>query len=120
MRSSRALVALALICSACGVPSSPSKQAEEIASVASEGALLAHEAGGGDSFTAFTRVHAEALAERLSPLEPKIENERLAILLARTTQALETLAAAPGDEERAARLERALERLADEAQELES
>jgi hypothetical protein len=116
MRGCPLLVAAALALAACGVPSSPIEQAEEIASVASEGKLLARDAAQGRTFDTFTRVHAEALEERLRALESKISDPRLGRLLARVAAALDGLVSAPGDRERAAREEQALASAAEVAE----
>lgn len=108
---------LALILSGCLVPSEPAKQAEEIASIAAEGSLLAHDAAEGDTTQAFTRVHAEALRESLARLEPKVEAAALARLLERADAALAELAEPPAAA-RAARLERRLDEVATRAGEL--
>jgi hypothetical protein len=101
-----------LIGSACGVPSEPSKQAEEIESVAAEGSLLAHDAAEGGTTGPFVRVHAEALRELLRTLQPEVEVDVLRRLLLDTDRSLTQLADAPGDRARASRVERTLEKVA--------
>jgi hypothetical protein len=82
------LAAIALVLAAgCVLPSDPKKQAEEIASISAEGALLAHDAAEGDTTNAFTRVHAHALRKHLAKLEPKVEADEVARLLAETDEA---------------------------------
>jgi outer membrane murein-binding lipoprotein Lpp len=105
------LVLAVLLLAGCGVPQEVSKQAEEVHSVAAEGALLAHEASEG-SHDAFTREHAKALRELLGELRPAIEDDRLARRADAVDAALASLADRPGDRERAAALERRLEALA--------
>ena len=95
----------------CGVPQDPAEQAEELHSVAAEGALLAHEASEG-SHDAFTTEHAEALRKLLGQLRPAIEDDRLAQRAAAVDASLERLARDPGNREQAARLERRLGELA--------
>jgi hypothetical protein len=109
---------VAVVAAGCAAPSEPAKQAEEVGSVAAEGALLAHGAAEGDTFRSFTRVHAKALDERLAQLEPKTDDGQVAALLARVAGALERLADDPGDRERAAMLERELEAAANDAEQL--
>ena len=64
VRRALLLAAALLLISGCGVPQQLSKQAEEVHSVAAEGALLAHEASEG-SLDTFTREHAKALRKLL-------------------------------------------------------
>jgi hypothetical protein len=115
-------IALATIAAAlatgCGVPSEPAKQAEEIASVAAEGALLAHDAAEGGTTGVFTRVHAQALLEQLETLRPKVREPRLRELQAGVSRRLEKLAATPSDRGSAADIERQLDERAQEAKEL--
>jgi hypothetical protein len=109
----RRLLALAIVglLAGCGVPQDRAKQAEELHSLAAEGALLAHEASEG-SHNAFTTEHAEALRKLLGQLRPAIEDGRLARRAAAVDAALARLARDPGDRGQAARLERRLEELA--------
>jgi hypothetical protein len=110
VRASIALAALWLLASGCGVPQEPSKQADEIASVAAEGALLAHDTAEGDTTGPFRRVHARALRGQIEELRPAIEDRRLSALAATVSEQLRRLeddaAAAPAVE---TRLERAAE-----------
>jgi hypothetical protein len=108
----------ALLLSACGVPSEPAKQAEDVASIAAEGAILAHDAAEGSTTSVFTRAHAEALQKKLRPLESKVATRELERLVAGVDAALGQLADDPGDRTSAARVERRLERAAKEAEEL--
>jgi hypothetical protein len=114
----RVLLLTTVVLAGCIVPSEPAKQAEEIASIAAEGALLAHDAAEGDTTETFTHEHAEALRGNLAKLAPKVKAAELARLLRTTDAHLERLAAAPGDRERAARLERRLDETAKRAEEL--
>jgi hypothetical protein len=102
------LAAALLLTSGCGVPQQLSKQADEVHSVAAEGALLAHEASEG-SLDAFTSEHAKALQKRLDQLRPAIENEQLARAADSVDAALANLAEHPGDRRNSSRLERRLE-----------
>ena len=112
-----AAVAAALVLTACQ-PTEVSKQAEEVASVAAEGALLAHGAAEGTTTDAFAREHAEALRTLLGHVQGVIEDERLAGIAAGVDAALGDLADDPGDETGAARVEDELERAKEEAGEL--
>jgi hypothetical protein len=116
VRASRVIAAagaaVALAAAGCGVPSEPKKQAEEVASVAAEGALLAHDAAEGRSTDPFTRAHARALRERLAPLRPKIVERRLARIAAEVDEALGELEAEP----RTARVEARLDEAAKAAE----
>ena len=109
----RLVVALCAACllAGCGVPQEPADQAEEVHSVAAEGALLAHEAGEG-SLETFTSEHAQALQGLLRELRPAIEDERLLRRAAAVDAALARLAEDPGDRAQAYRLERRLRELA--------
>ena len=114
----RAVLPLAVVVAvaasaACGVPSDPEKQAEEVASVAAEGALLAQDGAAGDSTSAFVRTHADALRKRLATLRPKIMEPALVPLADETATALELLAEDPSAVGVAARLERASARADD-------
>jgi hypothetical protein len=111
-------LAAAVLLAGCGVPQELSKQAEEVGSVAAEGALLAHDAGEGSSTEAFTSEHAKALRKLVEEVRPAIEQQRLGQIAGRVSAALEQLAAAPGDRNRAVALERELEEAAAAAQEL--
>jgi hypothetical protein len=110
VRRSLALGIVALL-AGCGVPQEPVKQAEELHSLAAEGALLAHEASEG-SHDAFTTEHAKALRKLLGQLRPAIKDGRLARRATEVDAALARLARDPGDREQAARIERRLEELA--------
>ena len=113
----RSPIALALVIAAvagCGVPSEPSKQAEEVGSVAAEGALLAHDAENGRTTAPFVRTHAEALLKLLEPLRPKIVEPELGQVAGEVETALTALADDPG----AAGISSRLERAANQADEL--
>jgi uncharacterized membrane protein YccC len=107
-----AIALSSLLLSGCLVPTEPSKQAEDIASVAAEGALLAHDAAEGDTTATFTRVHSGELRSRLAQLEPEIEVRRLSRLLATTDEALGLLEDNPDDQAHARSAERRLDRAA--------
>lgn len=106
-----AAVAAALL-AGCGVPQELPEQAEEVQSVAAEGALLARGAAAGETLDAFVRVHADALEQRLGQVRPAIDDRRLRRLADAVGRALERLAATPGDRARAGALARELRRTA--------
>ena len=112
-----AAVAVALVLTACQ-PTEVSKQAEEVASVAAEGALLAHGAAEGTTTDTVARELAKALRTLLGQVRGVIEDERLAGIAADVDAALGHLADDPGDEERAARVEADLDRANEAAEEL--
>jgi hypothetical protein len=111
------VVAALLLLAGCGAPQERSKQAEEVHSVAAEGALLAHEASEG-SLDTFTREHAKALREVLAELRPAIEDDRLGATADAVDATLARLAEDPGDKAEAARLERRLDGAASAAEDL--
>jgi hypothetical protein len=102
---------IAAVLAGCGAPEEPAKQADELHSIAAEGALLAHEAAEG-SYATFTSEHAAALRRLLAQLRPAIDDRELARRAADVDASLARLARAPGDEANALRVERRLERLA--------
>ena len=109
---------LVLLLAGCGTPHEVAKQADEVHSVAAEGALLAHEVAEDDTRAAFATEHAKALRKRLDELRPAIEESRLATLAADVDRTLAELARAPGDRTRAAGAQRKLEHDAKAAGEL--
>jgi hypothetical protein len=93
----RALLLAALVLLAgCGQPTEPKKQAEELGSVAAEGALLAHDAAEGSSTGPFTRVHSKVLREDVDKLEPKLKQRALVRLAEDISSALDELSVEPG------------------------
>jgi hypothetical protein len=112
------ILALALL-AGCGVPSDPKKQAEDLSSIAAEGALLAHDAGAGDTTTPFTRVHSRALGKKLDPLRDAITEARLARIAAEVGRLLDALESDPTDRAGAARVERKLDQAAEAASRIE-
>ena len=111
MRRALLLAALVLL-TGCGQSTDPKKQAEDLGSVAAEGALLAHDAAAGDSTGAFTRVHSGVLGEDVYKLEPKLKQRALSRLAEDISSALDEL---PDEPELAARR---LDDAADRADEL--
>jgi outer membrane murein-binding lipoprotein Lpp len=112
-----AVILVVLMLAGCGVPQQLSKQAEEVHSVAAEGALLAHEASEG-SLDTFTSEHAKALQKRLAKLQPAIQNPDLVQLAAKVSELLRALAERPGDRGFAALIEEAFTSQAKAADEL--
>ena len=105
------------------------RDAEKVASLATEGGLLADDVSKGASTTAFARVHskelsqaasnlADALAER--PTSPGIQRDvrKLSRLAAKVSRQLERLHRHPNDPDVAASLEQPLSDDADAADEL--
>ena len=107
----RAVAVAVVFLTGCGAPEDPAKQADDVHSVAAEGALLALEASE-DSLDAFTTEHAKALRKLLGQVRPAIEDAELARRADGVDAALAALADHPGDRRRAAVLERRLEELA--------
>ena len=112
------VVLVVLLLMGCGVPQELSKQAEEVHSVAAEGALLAHEAAEGDTRDTFAREHSKALRKLLGQVRPAIEEPRLATVADDVDRTLAELARRPGDRKAAAGAERRLETAAKAADEL--
>jgi hypothetical protein len=105
------------------------RDAEKVASLATEGELLANDVSNGASTTTFARVHskelsraasnlADALAER--PTAPGIEREvrKLSRLAGKVSRQLEQLHVHPSDREVAGTLKHRLSRAADAADQL--
>jgi len=109
----RALLLAALVLLAgCGQSTDPKKQADDLGSVAAEGALLAHDAADGSSTGPFTRVHSGVLREDVVELEPKLKQRALSRLADDIASALDEL---PDRPDAAARR---LDDAADRAEEL--
>jgi hypothetical protein len=109
----RALLLAALVLVAgCGESTEPTKQAEDLGSVAAEGALLAHDADDGSSTGPFTRVHSDVLRKDVEKLEPKLKERPLVRLADEIASALDQL---PDDPEAAGKR---LDDAADRAEEL--
>lgn len=102
----------------CGIPASVADQADGVASVAAEGALLADDAASGDTTVAFVETHTEALAKSAGELADGTESPQLRQIADRVVAALEQLHAEPGDRDAAAHLARELTRAATQAGEL--
>jgi hypothetical protein len=100
------LAAAVALAGGCG-GSSLEQDAERAASIAAEGALLAHGVAEGSSTKTFTRVHAGELRKNAEQLAAR---RRLAPLSDEISRQLQRLERAPGDARAAAEVERALER----------
>jgi hypothetical protein len=109
---------LLFVAAGCGTPSSLEKQAEEVHSLAAEGALLAHDVSEGDTTQPFTRVHAGELARKADELAPKIRDTELKRVAESVGSDLGRLSDAPGDREGAAQVERRLDEAARQADEI--
>jgi hypothetical protein len=127
------LVAAALVLAGCNGGTvdkqALTKDAESIASLATEGGLLAHEAAIGESTGSFTRIQSETLGKQASnfadalgqrPTSPGLETKtrsagKLAGLVA---QQFERLHRQPTDRAVASSVEKALSPLADKADKL--
>jgi hypothetical protein len=112
------VLSLALSLTACGVPSSAGKQAEHLASIASEGAILARDAAEGDTTSTFARGHAQALRKKAEALAEAASGPRLHRVAAAVVTQLERLESCPDDREAAARVVRNLRAAATRAEEI--
>jgi hypothetical protein len=106
-----------LLVSGCG--STASKQAEDVGSLASEGALLAHDAAGGSTTNTFARVHGRALSDLAQKVADAPKTRAVGRLAGVVVSELDALAADPGDQEQAKQVEQRLERAAKAAGKLE-
>jgi hypothetical protein len=112
------LLLLVAITAGCGTPSSVPKQAEDVASIAAEGALLAGDVADGDSTSPYAETHARALLGKAETLTDAIANAELRAVADAVVRELERLAAAPGDAEAAARIEGRLDEAATRAEDI--
>jgi outer membrane murein-binding lipoprotein Lpp len=109
-----AFVLCVLVLAGCG--SNASKQAEDLQSLAAEGALLAHDAGEGDEWKPYRRAHVAELASEASTLEEQAKTRKLSALARNVAADLGRLEHADSDEAR--RLERRLDDAAKRAERL--
>jgi hypothetical protein len=72
----RGLLLLVLLLAGCA-SAKPSQQAEDLRSLAAEGALMAHDVGEGGAWGPYTRAHANELAEKASSLKSKAKTAQL-------------------------------------------
>ena len=115
MRWGLVLVAVAVAAAGCGQPTTVTKQAEAVHSIAAEGKLLAVETEAGDSTSAFTKTHARALRSKAEDLRAAIADRRLRAVAESVIASLTRLA---DDGSAAAAVARALERSAARADEV--
>ena len=118
MRRLTVLAAATLLLAGCG-SQSEKKQAGDLGSVAAEGALVAHDASEGSTTDNFTRVHGRALRDLAKKVQGAPAAPSVGRLASRIARELDELADNPGDEGRAALIERRLERAAKRADDLE-
>jgi hypothetical protein len=117
VRIALALIAVVLA-AGCATPQEPAEQAEEVHSIAAEGALLAHEVAEGDTRAAFAQEHTKALRKLLAELRRAIDDPHLAELADDVDRSLAELARSPGNPQRAVGAERKLGSAAKAAEEL--
>lgn len=117
MRRRTVLALAALVLAGCG-SRSETKQADDLGSVAAEGALVAHDASEGSTTDNFTRVHGRALRDLARKVQDAPASPPVGRLAGRIAGDLDELADHPGDERRAARIQRDLERAAKQAGDL--
>jgi hypothetical protein len=113
MRRLAVLAAVAFLAAGCG--ETAKKQAEDLGSIAAEGALVAHDAAEGSTTDAFTRVHSRALRKKADKIAEKAKQPPLERLAQEISRALERLADDPDDRDGAATIERRLEKLGQDA-----
>jgi outer membrane murein-binding lipoprotein Lpp len=109
-----ALILCILVVAGCG--STASKQADDLQSLAAEGALLAHDAGEGDEWKPYRRAHVAELASEASSLQEQAKTRELTALARTIASDLDRLEHADRDE--AKRLERRLDNAAKRAERL--
>jgi hypothetical protein len=90
-------LALVVVTTGCGVPSSTPEQAEDLSSLAAEGALLAAGVADGESLSPFAETHARALDKRVEALRSAISDPMLHRVASDVVGELGRLAASPGD-----------------------
>jgi len=113
-----ALLVLALALAGCGQPTEPTKQAETLGSISSEGRLVANGVVSGRTTEPFVRVQSAALAEQARLLEEVAATPRLRSLAGRISGQLENLSDHADDEHLARRVASRLERASRTAEEL--
>jgi hypothetical protein len=113
------LVVLAVLLAAgCGVPKSVPKQADDLESIAAEGALLAGDAADGDSTSPFVATHSEALGKNAETLRKAISDPELGRVADEVIAELQRLAKSPGERAVAAEVERRLDEAAKRIEEI--
>ena len=118
MRRLTVLAAATLLLAGCA-SHSVKKQAGDLGSIAAEGTLVAHDASEGSTTDNFTRVHGRALRDLAKKVQDAPAAPAVGQLASRIAGDLDELADHPGEEGRAARIERGLERAAKQAGDLE-
>ena len=113
-----ALLLLALALAGCGQPTEPTKQAETLGSISTEGRLVADGVVSGRTTEPFVRVHSAALAEQARSLEEVAATPRLRSLAGRVSGELEDLSDHADDKRLASRVASRLERAGRAAEEL--
>ena len=94
------------------------QQAEELQSLAAEGAILAHDASEGGTTSTFTRIHAGELREAAEGIAQKPKARALGQLGRTIAVQIERLEDDPRDERSAAAVERQLDAAAKRAERL--
>jgi hypothetical protein len=112
------LLVLVLLVAGCGQPSEPTKQAQTLGSISSEGRLVADGVVSGRTTEPFVRVHSAALAEQARSLEEVAATPRLRSLAERISGQLEDLSDHADDRGLADRVAARLERASRTAEEL--
>jgi hypothetical protein len=112
------VIAVALAAAGCGAPSSVPKQAEDVASIAAEGSLLAGDVADRNSTSPFARTHARVLRSDAEELRKAIRQTELRSVADAVIAELTRLASSPSDRAAGARVERALEQAAQRADQI--
>jgi hypothetical protein len=115
-RAAVLIVALAL--AGCGQPTEPTKQAETLGSISTEGRIVADNVVSGRTTEPFVRVHSAALAEQARSLEEVAATPRLRLLAERISGQLDDLSDHADDKRLADRVAFRLERASRVAEEL--
>lgn len=118
LRSFVLAVFFTLVSAGCGTSSSVPDQAEDLGSLAAEGALLASDVSAGDSISPFAGTHAGALAENADELRQASSDPALRRVATEVVDALDRLTSSPGDRDVAEDVERRLRRAATRADEI--
>src|SRR3954471_18123227 len=100
MRRLTVLAAAAVLLAGCG-SQSETTQADDLGSVAAEGALVAHDAADGSTTDTFTRVHGRALRDLAKKVEDAPAASRVGRLATSIVADLDALADDPGNERQA-------------------
>jgi hypothetical protein len=109
-----ALLVVAVMLAGCG-SATAAQQADDLHSLAAEGALLAHDRAEADDWPPFTRAHSEELSQAADSLAEDATTNELEVLAQRVADLLRAVGRAPPSAARV--LERRLESVASRAQE---